>query len=56
MRMSLQLCSLPAGVDKYIADLDSKGFNGQELVNTARAIAEESNKMTYGTWNLSPNS
>jgi TRAP-type transport system periplasmic protein len=38
------------GVDKYIADLNSKGFPGQEIVNKAKAIADESNKMTYGTW------
>jgi TRAP-type C4-dicarboxylate transport system substrate-binding protein len=36
--------------DAYIADLNAKGFPGEEIVSAAGKIAEESNKQKYEPW------
>jgi TRAP-type C4-dicarboxylate transport system substrate-binding protein len=37
--------------ESYIEELNSKGFDGEEIVNTAHDIMEKCNAQTYGTWN-----
>ncbi len=36
--------------DKYVADLNAKGFPGEQIANDAAMIVDKYNKMTYEPW------
>jgi len=42
------------GIDKYIAELNSKGFKGADIVNQFKTTAAKYNNQTFPTWTPAP--